>query len=107
MPRPEYPSAGRIARPVAGRAVSCYARSMDNATSVVAVDPEIMGGKPCFAGTRVPVTVLFDALARGRSVDYFVEQFPTVKAEQVRAVLAQAEQLVRSDALANALVAAA
>ena len=84
-----------------GRA-SHYDRGMDNPISAVAVDPEILGGKPCFAGTRVPVTTLFDALARGRSVDYFVEQFPTVKAEQVRAVLAQAKELVQSRALSAA-----
>ena len=30
--------------------------------SVIAVDPEIMSGAPCFAGTRVPVQTLFDYL---------------------------------------------
>ena len=47
----------------------------------IRIDPEIMHGTPCFAGTRVPVKNLFDLLAHGRSVDYFLEQFPTVKRE--------------------------
>jgi uncharacterized protein (DUF433 family) len=64
-------------------------------TSPILVDPEIQGGTPCFAGTRVPVKSLFDALARGRSVDYFLRQFPSVRPEQVRAVLEQAERLLR------------
>lgn len=50
-------------------------------------DPEILGGTPCFAGTRVPVNSLFEYLKRGYTVEYFLAQFPTVKREQVDAVL--------------------
>jgi uncharacterized protein (DUF433 family) len=28
--------------------------------SVIVVDPEIMSGAPCFAGSRVPIQTLFD-----------------------------------------------
>jgi uncharacterized protein (DUF433 family) len=62
--------------------------------SFIKIDPEIQGGTPCFAGTRVPVKSLFDALDRGRSVDYFLEQFPSVRREQVSAVLREAERLL-------------
>lgn len=50
-------------------------------------DPEIMSGRPCFAGTRVPVRNLFDCLARGHSLDGFLEEFPGVKREQALAVI--------------------
>lgn len=53
----------------------------------VKIDPEIMHGAPCFAGTRVPIKTLFDLLEKGRSVDYFLEQFPTVNREQALEVL--------------------
>jgi len=53
----------------------------------IQVDPEILGGRPCFAGTRVPVKALFDYLTHGRPVDEFVADFPTVSREQVVAVL--------------------
>ena len=53
----------------------------------IQTDPEIMGGRPCFAGTRVPVRNLFDLLAHGRSLDYFLEQFPTVERNQALAVM--------------------
>jgi uncharacterized protein (DUF433 family) len=62
--------------------------------STIVVDPEVQGGVPCFAGTRVPVKSLFDAIDRGRSVTYFLEQFPAVKPQQVHEVLRQAEHLV-------------
>ena len=56
------------------------------------VDPEIMGGTPCFAGTRVPVQNLFDLLEHGRSLDYFLEQFPRVTRGQAVTVLEMAKQ---------------
>ena len=60
----------------------------------ITIDPEIQGGTPCFTGTRVPVQSLFDYLARGRSLDYFLEQFPSVKRDQAIEVLEQAGKLV-------------
>lgn len=56
--------------------------------SPIRTDPEVMHGTPCFAGTRVPVKALFDLLAHGRTIDYFLQQFPGVQREQVLAVLA-------------------
>jgi uncharacterized protein (DUF433 family) len=55
-------------------------------------DPTILGGVPCFTGTRVPVESLFEHLRRGYTVDYFLGQFPTVSREQVNAVLIQAQR---------------
>src|SRR5947207_2267220 len=69
--------------------------------SSILIDPEIQGGTPCVSGTRVPVKSLFDALAHGRSVDYFLEQFPSVRPEQVRDVLEQAQQLLLAEVAAK------
>ena len=55
---------------------------------IVNIDPEILCGTPVFPGTRVPIKSLFDHLKSGRSVDYFVEQFPTVTREQTLRLLA-------------------
>lgn len=41
-----------------------------------------------FAGTRVPVDVLSAFLERGKSLDEFLECFPTVSREQAVSVLA-------------------
>jgi uncharacterized protein (DUF433 family) len=54
---------------------------------VIRSDPEILGGRPCFAGTRVPVRNLFDYLAAGESLDDFLTLFPSVTREQAVAVL--------------------
>jgi uncharacterized protein (DUF433 family) len=45
--------------------------------SIISVSPEIMGGTPVFAGTRVPVQTLLDYLKAGESIDDFLDGFPT------------------------------
>ena len=67
---------------------------MHNISTVVHADPEILGGTPVFVGTRVPVRILFEYLAAGDSVDEFLDAFPSVRREQVMAVLGLAEDLV-------------
>jgi uncharacterized protein (DUF433 family) len=59
--------------------------------SAVTVNPKVQGGLPCFAGTRVPVSSLFDHLKRDYTVERFLEDFPTVTKEQVDAVLEMAK----------------
>ena len=60
--------------------------------SVVVVDPEIMSGTPCFAGTRVPARTLMDYLEAGDSLDDFLEDFPTVSRRQAITFLEQASE---------------
>ena len=67
---------------------------MHQISTVVHADPEILGGTPVFVGTRVPVRILFEYLAAGDSVDEFLDAFPSVRREQVMAVLGLAEDLV-------------
>jgi uncharacterized protein (DUF433 family) len=55
--------------------------------TVIHSDPEILGGTAVFIGTRVPVRSLFDHLEAGDSIDDFLEGFPSVRREQVIAVL--------------------
>ena len=65
----------------------------------IKVDPEIQGGTPCFAGTRVPVISLFQHLASGVSLDDFLEDFPTVDRDQAAAVIEHAGRLTLADAV--------
>jgi uncharacterized protein (DUF433 family) len=58
---------------------------------VINVNPNILGGTPVFLGTRVPVKSLFDHLKRGYTVDYFLQQFPSVSREQVQRLLDEAQ----------------
>ena len=60
---------------------------------LITSDPEIMGGTPCFTGTRVPMQTLMDYLEAGDSIDEFLDGFPTVKRAQVIAFLEEAKSV--------------
>ncbi|MBK7927238.1 MAG: DUF433 domain-containing protein [Bryobacterales bacterium] len=59
--------------------------------AVIVVDPEILGGTPCFRGTRVPFKNLIDYLEGGHTLDDFLRQFPTVTREQAVQALEEAK----------------
>jgi uncharacterized protein (DUF433 family) len=59
----------------------------ENFKRIVHSDPAIMGGTPVFVGTRVPLQNLIDCLEGGESVEDFLNAYPTVKREQVVAVI--------------------
>ena len=50
---------------------------------LVVTDPEVMGGTPVFAGTRVPIQTLIDYLQADQTIEDFLDGFPTVTREQV------------------------
>lgn len=55
-------------------------------------DPEVLGGTPVFAGTRVPFQTLLDYLEAGDPLDEFLEDFPTVSRDQAIAGLEAAKE---------------
>lgn len=50
---------------------------------VVTASPEILGGTPVFASTRVPVQTFIEYIKAGESIESFLEGFPSVTREQV------------------------
>lgn len=50
---------------------------------VYSSDLEVLGGAKVFPGTRVPVQTLIDYLQGGSTTDRFLEDFPSVKKQQV------------------------
>ncbi len=57
-------------------------------------DPNILGGTPVFAGTRVPAQTLIDYLEGGHSLEDFLDDFPTVDREQAIGILELLKQVV-------------
>ena len=64
--------------------------------SVIVSDPEILGGTPCFRGTRVPVDSLIDYLEAGDSLDEFLDNFPSVSRGAAISALEEAKALLTS-----------
>lgn len=74
---------------------------------LIVVDPEIMGGQPVFARSRVLVQTLLDYLVAGDSLDEFLEDFPPLTREHAAAILrAGVAALVRDAGPARSLPAA-
>jgi uncharacterized protein (DUF433 family) len=67
---------------------------MSDPHSSILIDPAILSGIPCFAGTRVPVSTLMDYLKAGDRIGDFLDDFPTVTREQVATVLEIAGEAV-------------
>ncbi len=61
---------------------------------VINIDSEILGGTPVFSGTRVPIKNLFDYLEEGEAMEEFLEDFPSVKKEQVIKILEMSRGLL-------------
>ena len=62
--------------------------------SIITSSPDVMGGTPVFAGTRVPVQTLIDYIKGGESIDDFLDGFPTVTRTQVIDFLEEAEEQI-------------
>lgn len=52
------------------------AKEADQANALVTTDPEVMGGVPVFAGTRVPVGIVLGSLATGMQPDRLKASYP-------------------------------
>ncbi len=60
----------------------------------ITASPEILGGTPVFAGTRVPVQTFIEYIKAGESLESFLDGFPSVKRDLVLAFLDEARDLV-------------
>ncbi|HWD39378.1 MAG TPA: DUF433 domain-containing protein [Fimbriimonas sp.] len=60
---------------------------------VMNIDPDILGGEPCFNGTRVPLETVVDNLAAGVSVERILRNYPSLTIGHVNAVLEWEGQL--------------
>jgi uncharacterized protein (DUF433 family) len=58
------------------------------ADSTRTAKPEVMGGKPCIKGTRIPVDLILRYLGDGQGVDDMLAAFPGLTALDVRAAAA-------------------
>ena len=70
---------------------------------LITISPDIQSGTPVFAETRVPVKNVFDYLKGGDTIDEFLEDFPSVKREQVIKLLDLAEHTFTSTDTGNKL----
>lgn len=77
--------------------MSAIAEIKTAAGGLVVSNPGILGGTPVFRATRLPVKTLFDYLADGLTLDYFLESFEGVTREDAQAVLRHGWERIAAD----------
>ena len=71
-------------------------------TESIESNPQILRGKPCIKGTRIPVALILGYLAADRTPEQIVTQFPDLTSADVSACLDFARDLADFEAIAAA-----
>jgi uncharacterized protein (DUF433 family) len=62
----------------------------DNTSLLITSDPEILGGKPVIAGTRISVQLILEKLGDGWTIQDLLDDYPQLTREQIIAAIAYA-----------------
>lgn len=63
----------------------------------ITFDPQILGGRACIRGMRIPVSVIVGALAHGASLEEVLSDHPDLEADDVRQALEYAAWLTTEE----------
>ena len=66
----------------------------------ISSDPDILHGKPCIKGTRIPVYLIVSLVAEGESVEDIIKDYPSLTPEDIKAALRYAARLSEYEAYA-------
>lgn len=73
----------------------------------IVFDPDVLGGKPIIAGSRISVQLILEWVAGGASVQDIVSKFPQLTAEGVQEALLYAAQFASNEILIEVKMEAA
>jgi len=68
---------------------------MNQLVERIFVNPDVCFGKPCIKGTRIWVSLVLDMIADGMTFDEILKEYPQLKIEDIRAVMAYAAEMTR------------
>jgi uncharacterized protein (DUF433 family) len=63
----------------------------------ITFDPQIMGGRACIRGTRVPVSVIVKQMAHGASREEVLADYPTLESQDIQQALEYAAWLSQEE----------
>lgn len=63
-------------------------------TNRISIHPDICNGRPVIAGTRISVQTIMEFLGAGDSVEEVLEEYPTLKREDIYACMQFAARLM-------------
>ncbi|MCX8089891.1 MAG: DUF433 domain-containing protein [Verrucomicrobiae bacterium] len=66
----------------------------------IVVNPQIHFGKPCVAGTRIPVQAVLELIEQGLSFDAIIrDYYPDLTPEDIRACIQYAREVIAAEDL--------
>jgi len=68
---------------------------MNKVFNRITFDPQIMGGRACIRGMRIPVLVIVGQIARGASFEEILEGYPDLEREDVQQAMKYAAWLTQ------------
>ena len=66
----------------------------------ISINPNICHGKACIKGTRIMVSIILDNLAEGVPQKEILQDYPSLKQEDIQAALEYAALLAKEEAVA-------
>ena len=66
----------------------------------ISSNPEILHGKPCIKGTRIPVYMIVSLVGEGVSIDEIIKDYPSLTPEDIKAAVKYASKLCEYEAYA-------
>jgi uncharacterized protein (DUF433 family) len=66
----------------------------------ISSDPEILHGKPCIKGTRIPVYLIVSLIAEGETAADIIKDYPSLTPEDIKAAIHYAAKLSEYEAYA-------
>lgn len=70
---------------------------MMNENQYISIDPGILRGKPCIAGTRISVELILELLSLGYSINDILDDYPQLTQKQIFAVLDFARERIHDE----------
>ena len=67
----------------------------------ITFDPEVMGGRACIRGMRIPVSVIVGQVAHGASVEEILQGYPDLEPQDIRQALEYAAWLTREEVFSS------
>jgi uncharacterized protein (DUF433 family) len=65
----------------------------------ITFDPQIMGGRACIRGMRIPVSVIVGQIAHGATVAEILEGYPDLEPEDIQQAVEYAAWLTQDQVL--------
>ncbi|NEQ68370.1 MAG: DUF433 domain-containing protein [Symploca sp. SIO2D2] len=59
----------------------------------ITFNPRIMAGQACIRGMRVPVSLILNLVANGKTVEEIIEDYPYLEAEDIQQSLLYAAEI--------------